>query len=189
MRRRLHYARSIGEALLERNMSAGTAGRDPVRQRSRTRDARRLPACYAGIAYAPISPAYSLVSTDFGKLQAYLRSADAGPGFRLRRPGLRARDRNRGAAAMSNCVVTRNRAVIASGADLRRNWRKPRRRRGSTTAHLSVGPDTIAKFLFTSGSTGQPEGAVINTQRMMCSNQVAMVSRLACYPGRAAGHA
>jgi feruloyl-CoA synthase len=37
-------------------------------------------------------------------------------------------------------------------------------------AHLQVGPDTIAKFLFTSGSTKQPKG-VINTHRMMCANQ------------------
>jgi feruloyl-CoA synthase len=37
-------------------------------------------------------------------------------------------------------------------------------------AHARVGPDTIAKFLFTSGSTGSPK-AVINTQRMWCSNQ------------------
>src|SRR6185436_9920281 len=37
-------------------------------------------------------------------------------------------------------------------------------------AHAMVGPDTIAKFLFTSGSTGMPK-AVINTQRMWCSNQ------------------
>ncbi len=37
-------------------------------------------------------------------------------------------------------------------------------------AHASVRPDTIAKFLLTSGSTGQPK-AVINTQRMLCSNQ------------------
>jgi feruloyl-CoA synthase len=37
-------------------------------------------------------------------------------------------------------------------------------------AHGHVGPDTIAKFLFTSGSTRQPKG-VINTQRMICANQ------------------
>jgi feruloyl-CoA synthase len=41
------------------------------------------------------------------------------------------------------------------------------------TAFSGVGPDTIGKILFTSGSTGMPKG-VINTQRMMCSNQQAM---------------
>ena len=35
-------------------------------------------------------------------------------------------------------------------------------------AHAAVGPDTIAKFLFTSGSTKLPKG-VINTQRMLCA--------------------
>jgi feruloyl-CoA synthase len=37
-------------------------------------------------------------------------------------------------------------------------------------AHAAVGPDTVAKLLFTSGSTGMPKG-VMNTHRMMCSNQ------------------
>lgn len=40
-------------------------------------------------------------------------------------------------------------------------------------ARAWVGPDTIAKFLFTSGSTGSPK-AVINIQRMLCSMQVAV---------------
>ncbi len=46
----------------------------------------------------------------------------------------------------------------------------PRRRRS--------GPDTVAKFLFTSGSTGLPK-AVINSQRMLCSNQAMIRTMLA----------
>jgi feruloyl-CoA synthase len=42
---------------------------------------------------------------------------------------------------------------------------------GLDAAHEKIGPDTIAKFLLTSGSTGNPK-AVINTQRMVCANQV-----------------
>jgi feruloyl-CoA synthase len=45
-------------------------------------------------------------------------------------------------------------------------------------AHAKVGPDTVAKILFTSGSTGNPKG-VINTQRMLCSNQAQIRAGLA----------
>src|SRR5207253_3881996 len=44
--------------------------------------------------------------------------------------------------------------------------------------HDAIGPDTIAKFLLTSGSTGNPK-AVINTQRMICANQVMLRETLA----------
>jgi len=37
-------------------------------------------------------------------------------------------------------------------------------------AFAQTGPDTVAKILFSSGSTGWPKG-IINTQRMMCLNQ------------------
>lgn len=37
-------------------------------------------------------------------------------------------------------------------------------------ANAATGPDTVAKFVFTSGTTGNPK-AVITTQKMLCSNQ------------------
>lgn len=40
-----------------------------------------------------------------------------------------------------------------------------------------VGPDTIAKILFTSGSSSEPKG-VLTTQRMMCANQAQIASVL-----------
>ncbi|MET3599806.1 feruloyl-CoA synthase [Martelella mangrovi] len=44
-------------------------------------------------------------------------------------------------------------------------------------AHAKVRPDTLAKLLFTSGSTSNPK-AVMTTQRMMCANQSQMASVL-----------
>ena len=49
---------------------------------------------------------------------------------------------------------------------------------GVAAANAKVTPDTIAKFLFTSGSTGNPKG-VINTQRMLCSNQAMIAAGFA----------
>src|SRR5260370_24703204 len=49
---------------------------------------------------------------------------------------------------------------------------------GLDAAHDAIGPETIAKFLLTSGSTGNPK-AVINTQRMICANQVMLRETLA----------
>ena len=48
---------------------------------------------------------------------------------------------------------------------------------GVDTAMQATGPDTIAKFLFTSGSTKLPK-AVINTQGMWCANQQQMAQSM-----------
>lgn len=45
------------------------------------------------------------------------------------------------------------------------------------SVHAKVGPDTLAKILFTSGSSSDPKG-VLTTQRMMCTNQAQMASVL-----------
>jgi feruloyl-CoA synthase len=136
-----------------------------------------LAAMYVGIPYAPISPAYSLISSDFGKLR-YI--------FDLLTPGLVfAADGNAFRRAIDAVVPPATEVVVA---------RNPLASRPSTpfeallaatptgadAAHARVGPDTIAKLLFTSGSTGTPK-AVINTQRMWCSNQAMILSQLAFF--------
>ena len=44
-------------------------------------------------------------------------------------------------------------------------------------AYAKVGPDTVAKYLFTSGSTSDPKG-VVTTQRMMCVNQAQLAAAM-----------
>jgi feruloyl-CoA synthase len=133
-------------------------------------------ALYAGIPFCPVSPAYSLVSKDFGKL-SYL--------MKLLTPGLVfADDAGKFADALQANVPAGTEIVAARGAlpghdvtllaDLMATPLDP----GLDGAHDAIGPDTIAKFLLTSGSTGNPK-AVINTQRMICANQVMLRETLA----------
>jgi feruloyl-CoA synthase len=118
-----------------------------------------LACMHVGIAYAPVSSAYSLVSTDHAKLKYVLG---------LITPGLvYATDSARFAKAVAAAVPAGTEVVFGEGLAA-----LEARAGGAAVdaAHAAVGPDTIAKFLLTSGSTGQPK-AVINTQRMLCSNQ------------------
>ncbi len=127
----------------------------------------RLGAMYAGIPFAPISPAYSLVSSDFGKLRLIfdiltpgLVFVSAGAPFRkaleaMLPPRCRVGHQRRSGGLHATPFSVLETTAATSAVD---------------HAHAAVGPDTIAKFLFTSGSTGTPKG-VINTQRMLCSNQ------------------
>jgi feruloyl-CoA synthase len=133
-------------------------------------------ALYAGIPFCPVSPAYSLVSKDYGKL-AYL--------MKLLTPGLVfADDASKFADALSANVPDATEIAASRGgvlgrqvsllSDLLASQKHP----GLDAAHDAIGPDTIAKFLLTSGSTGNPK-AVINTQRMICANQVMLRETLA----------
>ncbi|MEJ2432166.1 MAG: feruloyl-CoA synthase [Pseudolabrys sp.] len=132
-----------------------------------------LAAMYVGIPYAPVSPAYSLMSSDFGKLRMIMELLT--PGMVFAADG-QAFGRAIAAAVPQDAelVVTRNPpderkatpfAALVGADD----------GTGVAAAHARVTPDTIAKFLFTSGSTGSPK-AVINTHRMLCSNQAMLAS-------------
>jgi feruloyl-CoA synthase len=148
----LEAARRIGQALLER----GLGPEKPVAilaDNSVDHALLALGAMHAGVPVAPISPAYSLMSKDFAKLKAIVE---------LLKPGLVwTGDSPRFAPALAavGMEATPVGKLLEKGAGARMD-----------EAFARVGPDTVAKILFTSGSTGQPKG-VVNTQRMMVANQ------------------
>lgn len=127
-----------------------------------------LGAMYAGIPYCPVSPAYSLLSQDFAKLRhvcdllqpglvfvsdasAYQRAIDAVLPPETPLISVRGQVPGRRQASFANLLAE------PGGAE-------------ADAAFAATGPDSIAKFLFTSGSTKLPK-AVITTQRMLCANQ------------------
>ncbi|HKW84355.1 MAG TPA: feruloyl-CoA synthase [Burkholderiaceae bacterium] len=163
----LRAARSIAQSLLDRGLSVDR----PVAILS-DNDIEHLllalGAMLAGVPFAPVSPAYSLVSQDYGKLRHILGTLTPGLVF--------AADGAAFGKAIQAVVPDETAIVLTRGAvDGRRTVRFDDLLATAATAqvdaaHAQVGPDTIAKFLFTSGSTKLPKG-VINTQRMLCSNQ------------------
>jgi feruloyl-CoA synthase len=176
--RRISYAqmlervRRIGQALAVRGLS-------PERPIAILSDndlehyTLALAALWVGVPYTPVSVAYSTVSQDFGKLKQILGTLNPGLIF--------AADGHVFRNAIATVVPADTEVWVTSGEDTPALQGRKLRRFDSVLAdtepgaeeleaHGHVGPDTIAKFLFTSGSTKQPKG-VINTQRMICANQ------------------
>ena len=122
----------------------------------------------AGVPYAPVSPPYSLVAKDFAKLKAILAILTPGLVFVSDGAPFASGDRSgRAGGCRSRCG--RNPPSSRPSTTLEAFLAKPAGPEVDA-AQAKVGPDTIAKLLFTSGSTGAPKG-VINTHRMMAANQ------------------
>ena len=169
----LSSARNIGQALLDRGLNAER----PVAILSENDLEHALLALgclYAGVPYCPVSPAYSTVSQDYDKLRHVLATLTPGLVF--------ASDAGRYAKAIAATVgadVEIATHSIAEGAIPTRaitsfdQLLSTQATPSVDAAMQATGPDTIVKFLFTSGSTKLPK-AVINTQRMWCANQQQM---------------
>jgi feruloyl-CoA synthase len=166
----LDSARRIGQALLDRGLDAER----PVAILSENDLEHALLALgclYAGVPYCPVSPAYSTVSQDYEKLRHVLTTLTPGLVF--------AADSARYGKAIAAAVPAGVEVVLTHGAIEGRATTAfsallATEASGTVDAVMqATGPDTITKFLFTSGSTKLPK-AVINTHGMWCANQQQM---------------
>lgn len=123
-------------------------------------------ALHAGIPHAPISPAYSLRSTDYNKLRQCIE---------VLTPGLIYASNGKKYASALRAVAGQREVVVLAGfsenlsatpfEELLKTTPGP----AVEQAYANIRPETIAKILFTSGSTGPPKG-VINTHQNICAN-------------------
>jgi len=122
----------------------------------------------AGVPVAPISVAYSLQSQDYGKLKyihelltpGLIYVADTGPFAKA----LAALDCSKAEIVASTNSRNLDRVTLLE------QLMTARPTQSVESAVAAIRPETIAKFLFTSGSTGLPKG-VINTHLMLTANQ------------------
>jgi feruloyl-CoA synthase len=163
----LRKVRSIGQAFLDRKLSVDR----PVAMLS-DNDLEHLLLMFAGqhvgVPTSSIAPPYSLVSTDFAKLKHVMKILTPGMAFvsnaeRYRRAIVDAIDPGIEVVCTEGTIPGRKTIPFEELADT-----KPTP--AVDAAHAAIQCNDIAKFLFSSGSTGLPK-AVINTHRMICSNQ------------------
>lgn len=131
-----------------------------------------LAAMYLGVPYAPVSPQYSLSSSDFKKLKYVLD---------LVTPGMVYVEESGAYTQAIQYALDKEAYVVSCSGKVEgfkflpfENLLQTPISAEANNRHQSVRPDTIAKFLFSSGSTGLPK-AVINTHKMLAANLQMMV--------------
>lgn len=161
----LDAVRAIGQGLIDRGLGAER----PVMilaENGIDHALLMLGAMHVGVPVAPVSTAYSRLSRDYAKLKHIIAQLTPGLTYvddgAVHRGALGALD-----LAGAELVVSANPPI---GATPFSTLLDKRPTAAVDRAFAAIGPDTVGKILFTSGSTGMPKG-VINTQRMMTANQ------------------
>jgi feruloyl-CoA synthase len=170
--------RSIGQALLERGLSADR----PIvtlAENSIENALLALGAMYVGVTCVAVSPSYSLLAKDFTKLRHIFRQID--PGLIFASNGQRYQNAIEAVAPNGAEIVVVESPFhradshgVGRRVTLFSSLLNTAAQRDADDAHARITPDTIAKLLFTSGSTGMPKGVPM-PQRMLCANQQAIV--------------
>ena len=166
-------ARNITQALINRGLNAER----PVvilSENSLEHALLALGCMVAGVPFVPTSPPYSLISQDYDKLKHVLRTVT---------PGMVFASDTRYAKAIAATVSSDMEIVMNEGGiegqqvtSFEALCQTPATSQVDA-AIAATDPDTIVKFLFTSGSTKMPK-AVINTQRLWCANQQQMMQSM-----------
>lgn len=161
----LKSVRSIGQFLLDLGLSADR----PLlilSENSIEHALMALGAQHVGIPSAAIAPAYASPGSGYKKLHDIADQIT--PGLVFAEDGAAVADAVEVAFGNATPLVVMQNAP--EGAQLFEAIATTPPTDDVDKAFDAVGPDTVAKFLFTSGTTGAPK-AVIQTQRMLCSNQ------------------
>ncbi len=117
-----------------------------------------LAALHAGIAYSPVSPAYSLLATDYMKLKGVVDLLN--PALIFAADGARYGRAIRAVAPSDTEIVTTANHLVDPASTPFETLLRATDRTAVERAHAAIRPETVAKILFTSGTTGTPKGVI-----------------------------